>query len=231
MPLRPHRAVEDVGGVVGVDRQRDEVGPFLLPHLERRSPGRVVHPPIDLREPGLGHEGIEVGQRREGARIEEMRDNLKEGLLNLSLGLRPAPLAGPRPEAVVTGKGEEPRVVERLLAVPRLHDDFHTVVEARGGGAPQVREGAHVFAHRGREVLRLHEAQVAAARVAEDVTEGVHAPAALLGERDVERGVIHLRLHAGARFEPDHRRLGRLRAQRAQARLDDGMAARETGGP
>ena len=160
-----------------------------------------------------------------------MRDDVEERLFHLALGLRPAPLAGPRAEAIVPGEGEEPEVVEGLLAVPRLHDDFHAVVETHRRGAPQIFEGAHVLAHGGGEVLGFHEAQVAAARVAEDVAEGIHAPAAFLRERDVERRVVHLALDAGAGLEADHRGLRRLRPQRAQARLDDGVAAGEAGGP
>jgi len=49
-----------------------------------------------------------------------------------------------------------------------------------------VLEGAHVLADRGREVLEVDEPQIAPAREAEDVAEGVDPQAALCREVDVE---------------------------------------------
>ena len=56
----------------------------------------------------------------------------------------------------------------------------------------QVREGPHVLADRGLEVLRLGEVQVLTPRVAQDVTEQVDAPPPFLGEVDLVGGIIHL---------------------------------------
>ena len=125
------------------------------------------------------------------------------------------------------GEGEEPGVVEGLLAVSRRHHDFHVVVETGGGDALKIFEGAHVFAHGGGEVLGLHEAQVLAARIAQDVAEGMHAPAAFVRERDVVRRIIHLACTPGPVSKRSTGGLRRLRPQRAQAFLDDGVAAGE----
>ena len=51
-----------------------------------------------------------------------------------------------------------PSVVNRPLAIPGLHHDFHVVIETRGGGAPEVRKGADMLANGRREVLLFHEA-------------------------------------------------------------------------
>ena len=47
-----------------------------------------------------------------------------------ALGLGPAGLASNWSEAVVSGKGQEPCVVNRHTVLVGCHDDFHVVVQA-----------------------------------------------------------------------------------------------------
>ena len=68
---------------------------------------------------------------------------------------------------------QEPRVVDRLVAVVAADHDFHVVIEARRRDSTQVLEGADVLADGRGEVLRLHEVEILPPRVAEHVAEGV----------------------------------------------------------
>ena len=63
-----------------------------------------------------------------------------------------------------------------------------------GGQTLKVLEGANVFADGAGKVLRLHETHILPARVTQDVTESMHTPLAFGRERNVVRGVVHLRL-------------------------------------
>ncbi len=220
-----------LGRVIRVRGQGHEMRPFLFPQRQRWSLRRVVRPRIDLRQPRLGDKRVQVRERGERAGVEEMGGDMGEGFFDLSLRLRAARSTGPWSVAVVEREGEEPRVIDRLLAVPLLDDDFHIVVEARGGGAAQMVKGPHVLAERRGEILRLDEPEVPSSRVAEDVTERVHAPAPFLRERDLKGRIIHLRLHPRSGLEA-HDRLARgLWSHGAQAILHDRVPAGETLGP
>ena len=135
---------------------------------------------------------------------------------HLALGLRPLRPAGPGPEAVVRGEGQEARVVDRLVVLVALHHHLEVVVQAGGGHAAQVREGGHVLPQRRVEVLADDEVQVLAPRVAQQVAEQLHAAWAFLGKGDGIRGIIHLRLCPRCGLETDHRRLGGRRPQLLQ---------------
>ena len=93
---------------------------------------------------------------------------------------------------------QEPRVVDRLVAVVAADHDFHVVIEARRRDPAQVLEGPDVLADGRGEVLGLDEVEVLPPRVAQHVAEGVHAAAAFVGEIEVVGGIIHLCLLPGA---------------------------------
>ena len=231
VPFRTDRAVEDLRRVIGMRGQRHEVGPLRFPELERRAFRGVVRAPIDLREPRLGDKRVQVRERREVPGVEQVGGDVEKRPFALALRLRAARSARPRSVAVMEREGEEPGVVDGLRTVPALDDDFHIVVEADGRGAAKMLEGPHMLADRRREILRLDKPEIAPSRVAEDVAERVHAPAAFLGERDLEGRVVHLRLDSGARLEAHDGCTRRLRPQRPQAVLHDGVAAGEALGP
>jgi hypothetical protein len=106
----------------------------------------------------------------------------------------------------VGGEGQEPRVVQRHVAVVAGHHHLEIVVQAAGRHAAEVGKGMDVLLQGGGEVLGLDETQVLPARVAQHVAEQLHASPALLGEIEVVAGVVHLRLRPGCRLEADHRR-------------------------
>jgi hypothetical protein len=128
----------------------------------------------------------------------------------------------------VDTESEEAGVVDGLLALPAEHHHLHRVVQAHGGHATEVLEGAHVLADAGGEVLGVDEAQVAPAGIAEDVAEGIDPPASLCCEVDVEGRVVHLRLDAGACLEAHHWLGDGLGAQAAQPLAHDGVGTFES---
>ena len=77
---------------------------------------------------------------------------------HLALGLGPPRPAGHGAEAVVGSKGQEARVIARLVAVVGGDHDLEVVVQAGGGHAAEVREGADVLTQRRLEILGLDEA-------------------------------------------------------------------------
>ena len=99
---------------------------------------------------------------------------------------------------------QEPRVVDRVVAVVAADHDFHVVIEACRRDPAQVLEGADVLADGRGEVLRLDEVEVLPPRVAQHVAEGVHAAAAFVAEIEIIRGVIHLCLMPRGGLEPPH---------------------------
>src|SRR5262249_4234917 len=143
--------------------QRDEMRALLLPQRQRRSPRRVVWPRVDLRQPCLGDKGVQVGERREGARVEQVCDDVEEGFFDLALRLWPPRPAGPWTITIVEGKGEKARVVDRLLAVPPLDDDLHVVVETDGRRAAQMLKGPDVRARSSQNPGTPRSADTAAA--------------------------------------------------------------------
>ena len=160
--------------------------------------------------------------------LRKLVSKYRNGRSHFALRLRPPAPARPYLVAVVRGERQEAGVVDRLVALVAGHHDLHIVVETGGGHAAQVREGPHVLADRGLEVLRLREVQVLPPRVAQDVTEQVDSPPPLLGEVDLVGGIIHLRLLPFGCLESQHRLATRLRAQPTHQVLHDRVLARET---
>ena len=65
--------------------------------------------------------------------------------------------------------------------------DFHVVVEAGGGQSTEIFKSANVFPDGGGEILCLYKPHVLAARVSQQITEGVHPAPAFSGEGNVVR--------------------------------------------
>ena len=75
---------------------------------------------------------------------------------------------------------QEPRVVDRLVAVVTADDDFHVVIETCRRDSAQVLEGADVLADGRGEVLGFDEVEVLPPRVTQHVAEGVDAAASFV---------------------------------------------------
>ena len=123
---------------------------------------------------------------------------------------------------------QEPRVIDRLVAVVAADDDFHVVIQASRRDSAQVLEGADVLADGRGEVLGLDEVEVLPPRVAQHVAEGVDAAAAFVREIKIIGGVIHLCLDPRGGLEPPHRRDDRPRTQPPHPFGEDRIAARVT---
>src|SRR3954470_15421561 len=77
---------------------------------------------------------------------------------------------------------------ERPNWPPENLTHLHQVLKIKtpsGGQTLQINEGASVLPDRSSEVLRFHEPDILPARVAQYVTEGMHAPPAFGCERNV----------------------------------------------
>ena len=135
--------------------------------------------------------------------------------------------ACPGLKAVVRGEGQKAGVVNRLVAVITSHHYFHVVVQTGGGQTTEVLEGADVFADGGGKVLRLHEPHILAARVSQNVAEGMHAAPPFGGEGNFVGRIIHLRLHSRSRSRIAARAVSALRPEPAQPFAHDGIAAWE----
>ena len=132
----------------------------------------------DLGQPPRGRL-IEMIERGEGAAVEQAGFHIRKGAFHLPFRLGPPGSAGHRPEAVVGGERQEPRVVDRHVVLVASHDDLHIVIQAGGCHAPQMLEGPQVLAQGGRHVLGLDEAEVLPPRVAQDVLRR-HASCSLI---------------------------------------------------
>src|SRR5436305_15347905 len=100
---------------------------------------------------------------------------LMEGPFALPLGLWPVRPAGPRSKAVVRGERQEARIVDRLVVLVTLHHDLEVVIQTGRGHSAQVRESGDVLAEGGVEVLAGDEAHILTPRIAQQVTEQLHA--------------------------------------------------------
>jgi hypothetical protein len=123
-----------------------------------------------------------------------------------------------------SGKGQEARIVNRLLSVMTADDDLHIVVQTFCGQPAQMREGSDVLANRRVEVLAFDKMPVPAAGISQDVGEGMHPSFALHGEIDVIGGIVHPTLKSGGRLEAADQE-SRAAAQLAQAVADNRVGA------
>jgi hypothetical protein len=227
-PLDVDHTVDHRPDVIGLRRQRNQVGHFLLMQLRRRLAELPQFADVgDIGQPP-GGDLIEMIQRLEGPAVEQAGLDVEEWPLHFSFGLRPPGPAGDRSETVVGGEGQEPRVVNRHVILVAGHHDFHIIMQACCGHTAQMGEGARVLAQGGRQILGLDESQILAARVAQDVAEQRDAAAALGGEVDVMDGVVHLGLGSRRRLEADHGSRRRPGTQFGEPLADHGIAAGES---
>src|ERR1019366_5062701 len=190
--------------LIVLSRQGDQMGLFLFVKFAWRLFRLAMHAQVgDVGQPVRRHL-VEMGQRAEGTAVKQILLDVKKRSLDFALRLRPVRPARLGPITIVRGEGQETRVVQRYVVLVALHNNLKVVVQASGRHATQVREGAHVLAQGGVEVLSLDEAEVLPPRVGQQVTEDMDAATAFLGEVDVMGGIIHLGLHAGARLKADN---------------------------
>src|SRR6058998_642530 len=131
--LGVHSSVENLGAIVGVCGQRQQVWTLFLIEVDGASLGFSVRMDVrDVSHPPVG-DLVEMIERSEGPCIKQVGFHEKKWPLNFPLCLRPAASTSPGPKAVVGGKGQKASVVNRLLAIPGLHHNFHVVIETRGG--------------------------------------------------------------------------------------------------
>src|SRR5437762_14291079 len=84
-----------------------------------------------------------------------------------------------------------------------------------------------MFADGGGEVLRLHKPYILAARVSQDITEGVNAAPAFSGESDLVRRIINLGLQPGSGLKALDGLFGKMRLVGAQQLAHNRVAAME----
>ena len=100
-----------------------------------------------------------------------------------------------------------------------------------GGQTTEVLKGADMLADGGGKVLCLHKPYILAARVSQDVAEGMHAAPAFGGEGDLVRRIIHLSLQPLSRFKPLHGWFRQMRPECAQPLAHNRVAALEAQAP
>src|ERR1041385_4745178 len=167
-------------------------------------------------------------QRGECPAIQEVAFHILKWLFDLAFGLRTMRSTSPGLETIMGRECQKAGVINGLVAVVTGDHNFHVVVQTGGGQSLEVGESADVFADRGGEILRLHKAQILAARITQDVTECIHPPPPFCRKWDVVWRIIHLRLYSRSRLEALHRRLRCVWPHRAQMFLHDAVAALET---
>src|ERR1700682_2334355 len=99
---------------------------------------------------------------RKRSAIQEIGLQVPERAFDFAFRFGPPWPTGHGPEAVVGGKRQEARVVNRLVAVVTADDDFHIVIETLRGTPAQMREGGNVLANRRGEVLVFDKVHVLA---------------------------------------------------------------------
>ena len=121
-------AVDDVGDAVRGSRQSDQVRSFLGVAVDGPLFGLAVNTRVgDLGQPPC-RDLIELLERVEGTAIEKIGLDVEEGAFDLALRLTPPDAASLGCKAIVGGKGEELRVIERPFVAMAQHNDLHVVV-------------------------------------------------------------------------------------------------------
>ena len=90
----------------------------------------------DLGQPP-GRGLVQVLQAAEGPAAKQAGFDISKWPLDLPFRLGPPGSAGHRAEAVVGRERQEPRVVDRLVAVVAADHDFHVVIEAFAATPPR----------------------------------------------------------------------------------------------
>ena len=150
-------AIRDARGVVGMLRQRDQVGCLVAKPIEGRL--TMTGTSIDDAIEPVGELRREVIAIAKGAAVEERALVLPEAPFDTWFGVG-FPAHGGGPDPVVCGEGEIPRIVDGLRSLPAEHDGFLAVVLAPDGAAAEAREGALVAVHEGEEIGRGEDSEV-----------------------------------------------------------------------
>src|SRR6266498_1365655 len=106
----------------------------------------------DMGQPPGGR-FVEMVEGGECTAVQQVGLDIPKWAFYFTLRLRPSGPAGDGPEAVVSGKGQQARVVDRLFSIIAGDDDLHIVVETIRGQPFQVRESGNMLANRRGEVL------------------------------------------------------------------------------
>ena len=223
-------AVEDARRVVGVERQRSQEGALLGEHLELGPMRLPVQAGIAGGALPLGELAAEVLHVAEAAAVEEAPLELPKSALDPGFVIWVPGAAGDRPELVVSGEGEEARVVDGLAPLPAEHDRLLVVVLAGPGGALEAGEGGEVAVHESVEVAAVEDGVALAGGVGEHVREELDRLATARREVDGEGRPVALRhLARSVRCRRQARRGDRPRPDGADVLLHGGVAAVEAG--
>ncbi len=179
-------AIEDAGRVVGVERQGPQERALLGEHLQLGPAGLLVRAGVAGGPLPLGELMLQVLDVAETPAVEEASLELPETSFHPRLVVGVAGAAGHRPELVVSGEGEEARVVDGLAPLPAEYDGLLAVVLARPRGALEPGEGGEVSVHEGVEVAAGEDAVALASGVGEHVGEELDGLPSARGEVDGE---------------------------------------------
>src|SRR5262249_45452269 len=199
--FRIDRAIDHFGCVIGLFRKRQQVRQLLLIEIQRRAVSRPMQADISHMGQPPGRGFVQMLKAGESSTVEEVLFQVPEGPLYFALRFRPAWPTGHRPEAIVSGEGQEARIVNGLMTVVATDNDLHVVIETVRGNAAQIAEGRNVLANRHGEVLTLDKMQILAARVSQDIAKCVDTALALGSEIDLVGGIIHLGLNTSSGFK------------------------------
>lgn len=221
-------AIGNARGVVGVAREGQELVLLVGEALEAGAPLATARALIDDRVEPLGELAADIVEVVERAGVEERANHLPEAPLDARLGVGQA-ADGSWTELVVSREGEEPRVVDRLRALPSEDDGLLAVVSASLRGATEALEGVGVTVHQRVQVIREEDVEVLSGAVDKDIGEGLDVESCAARELDREGRPVALGHLAGAVLR---RRAARLRLLRrpngANVFLDRGVAAGES---
>lgn len=145
-------AVGDARGVVRVTRERHELVLLVGKALEAGASLATTRALIDDAVEPLGELAAEVVEIVERAGIEERADHFPKAPLDARLCVGLA-ADGARTELVVRGERQEPRVVDRLGALPAEDDGLLTVVGAALRGASEAIERGGMSIHQRVEII------------------------------------------------------------------------------
>jgi hypothetical protein len=218
-------AVGDPGGVVGMLRQRSQVGGLLAKAIEGRLP--VTFARVDHAIEPIGELRGEVVSIAKGTAVEKRALVLPKASLDARFCVWFS-AHGVGLDSVVRGEGEIPQIVDGLMAFPSEYDGLLAVVLASGGAAVEAGEGALVAVHQGEEVERAEDSEVLSLGKDQDVREQLHDLGAPVGVRQlVGRPVALGHLTGAVDGGLEARRGLGGRAYAADVFLDAGVSPRE----
>ena len=214
-------AINDPGGVVGGAGQLQEMRLLLCVGIDGPLAGLAMNAHVGrVGQPylcGL----VEVVQAGESSAIEQVHFHIREWPFHLPFRLGPPRPASARPESVMGGEGQKPRVVERLPSFPAVDHGLHVVVQTGGRHASQVLECPDVLAQERLEILSLREVQVLTPGVTQQIAKEIDPARPFRRKVDRVHRPIHLGLDSGTCLET----LDRLRRSRDPQAFSHARAA------